>query len=187
MVSYFLHWTLLKIFNSIPDNHCQQVAQQLGKSHAQWLIHKMMLSTHYCGNFAFIILERVLVGSIVNIGISVFFFFVHGEWIGVRTKKLSENRFAVHTIGLSRASLRAPWAQRKRHSFLKRREKYNASIIGPFTSNRTGKSLLKRKHYSWQVVWAYYKFSKSCIKLWIPVLSIFYILTLMNLKYNSYL
>ena len=41
-------------FNSIPDNHCQQVARQLGKSHAQWLLNKMKLSTRYCRNFEFI-------------------------------------------------------------------------------------------------------------------------------------
>ena len=50
----FVEWTLLKFFNSISDNHYQQVVRQLGKSHTQWLIHKMMLSVHYCVNFEFI-------------------------------------------------------------------------------------------------------------------------------------
>ena len=33
MVSYFLCWTLIKFFNSIPENHCQKVVPQLGKSY----------------------------------------------------------------------------------------------------------------------------------------------------------
>ena len=31
MVSYFLRWTLLKFFNSIPDNHCQQIVSAVGQ------------------------------------------------------------------------------------------------------------------------------------------------------------
>ena len=42
MVSYFLCWTLRKFFCSNSDNHCQQIVQQLGKSHWQLLIHNIV-------------------------------------------------------------------------------------------------------------------------------------------------
>ena len=50
MVSYSLRWTLLEFFNSISNNHCQNVVRQLGDSQAQWLIHQIKLSASYCGN-----------------------------------------------------------------------------------------------------------------------------------------
>ena len=45
----FVDRTLLKFFDSFPDNHCQKVMRQLGKSHTQWLIHIMRCSARYCG------------------------------------------------------------------------------------------------------------------------------------------
>ena len=44
-----------------------QVVRQLGKSHAQWSIQQMRKSVRYWGEFEFITLERVFVGSIENI------------------------------------------------------------------------------------------------------------------------
>ena len=96
MVSYFLHWTLLKFFNSIPDNHCQHKVHQWAESHAQWLIHQMKLGACYCGNFEFykfslIILERVFVRSIVNI----------------------RDEYLFHMICLSSALINSPWTGKK--------------------------------------------------------------------------
>ena len=64
------------------------------ESLAQWLIHQMKLSARYCGNFEFItfsrrILERVFVGSIVNIRNECIFFWVHGKWIIARNKQIA--------------------------------------------------------------------------------------------------
>ena len=44
---------------------------------------------------------------------SVFLFWVHGEWIVVETNKSSENRFAVHAICLSRSPIHSQWTQKK--------------------------------------------------------------------------
>ena len=73
MVSYLICLTLLKLFNSIPDNHCQKEVRQVGKSDAQWLIHKMMISTRYCLNCEFIIFRQVFCWKHLIKGMSVFF------------------------------------------------------------------------------------------------------------------
>ena len=51
MVTYFLRWTLLKFFNSFPDEQSQQKVRQLDRITAQWLIHQMKLRARYCWNF----------------------------------------------------------------------------------------------------------------------------------------
>ena len=71
-------------------------------------------------NFSRRILERVFVGSIVNIRNECLFVWVHGEWIVVHTNKSPENRFMVHAIYLSRATIHSQWTQKKIHSFLNR-------------------------------------------------------------------
>ena len=81
--AYFLCWTLLKCSSQFLVNHSQQVALQLSKSHAHWLIHQMRLSECYCVNFEFItflerILERVIVWSIVNVRNECLILWVHG-------------------------------------------------------------------------------------------------------------
>ena len=55
MVTYFLHWTLLKFFSSFPDEQSQQKVRQLDRITAQWLIHQMKLRARYCRNFELII------------------------------------------------------------------------------------------------------------------------------------
>ena len=48
MVSDFLRKSLLKFFNSIPDNHCQDIVRQWGR------ITYAVINIGYCGNFEFI-------------------------------------------------------------------------------------------------------------------------------------
>ena len=95
MVSYFLRWTLLKLFSSsIPDEHSQQKVQQLGritcavintsnevKSPFQWEFRIY--------NFSQIILEMVFVGSIVKLRNEGLFFWVYGEGIVARNKQMA--------------------------------------------------------------------------------------------------
>ena len=91
MVSHFLRWTLLNFSSQFPINHGQQVVRQLDKSYTQWLIHKMRLGAHYCRNFVLIfsciILERVFVGSIVNIRNECIFYGLVGQWIWARNQQ----------------------------------------------------------------------------------------------------
>ena len=88
-------------------------------------------------NFSLRILERVLGWKHCKYKEWVSFFWVHGEWIVARHKQIgreplrgsrdlfvlrnksAENRFAVHAICLSRATIHSPWTQKKRHSFFK--------------------------------------------------------------------
>ena len=84
----------------------------------------MKLSVRYCGdfelkNFSWRILERVLVGNIVNIRNECLFFWVHGVWIVARNKQITREPLRGSTICLSRATIHIPWTQKKRHSFLK--------------------------------------------------------------------
>ena len=51
---YHISFVELCLNFSIPNNHCQQVVRQLGKSHAQSWKHQMKLSARYCVNFELI-------------------------------------------------------------------------------------------------------------------------------------
>ena len=54
MISYFCRWTLLKKLIQFMMNRVNKKFGGLAESHAKWLIHQMMLSARYCGNFEFI-------------------------------------------------------------------------------------------------------------------------------------
>ena len=85
MVSYFLRWTLLKIFSSFSDNQSQQKVGQCRRItraviNTQDGVKCLLLRKFWIHNFSWIILERILVGSIVNVKNEClrFFFWVHG-------------------------------------------------------------------------------------------------------------
>ena len=93
MVAYFLRWTLLKFFSSIPDEQIQQNIWQLGQTTRTVIntsneIRCPLLWEFWIYNFSQRILERVLVGSIVNIRNECLFVWVHGEWIVARNKQI---------------------------------------------------------------------------------------------------
>ena len=93
MVAYFLRWTLLKYFSSIPDEQSQQKVRQLGRiTHAvintSNEVKCRLLWEFLIYNFSRRILERVFVGSIVNIRNECLFVWVHGEWIVARNKQI---------------------------------------------------------------------------------------------------
>ena len=85
-------------------------------------------------NFSWWIVERVYGWSMLNVKEWVSFFL--GSW-GMNwecgTNKLPENRFAVHTIFLSRAPIHSPWTQKKTdtHSLLQK-VNYCYTKIGSF-------------------------------------------------------
>ena len=93
MVSYFLHWTLQKFFRSIPDEQSQQKVRRLGRIICAVIntsneVECPLLWGFWIYNFSGRILERVLVGNIVNIRNECLFFSVHGEWIVSRNKQI---------------------------------------------------------------------------------------------------
>ena len=93
MVSYFLRWTLLKIFSSFPDEQSQQKVRQLGRITCAVIntsneVKSPLLWEFWIFNFSLRILERSWVGSIVNIRNECLFFWVHGEWIEARNKRI---------------------------------------------------------------------------------------------------
>ena len=93
MVAYFLRWTLLKFFSSIPDEQSQQKVQQLGRITSAVIntlneVRCPLLWEFWIYNFSRSILERVFVGSIVNLRNECLFVWVHGEWIVVRNKQI---------------------------------------------------------------------------------------------------
>ena len=104
--------THAKIFESIPAETRSTSSSEVGQ--ITWLIHQMMreFGTY---NFSRRILERALVGSIVNIRNECLFFWVH---VGMNRSAEQSNRFAVHAIYLSCAPVHFPWTQKKRYSFL---------------------------------------------------------------------
>ena len=72
MVSYFLCWTLLNFFNSIRDNHCQQVVLAVGRNTCTMIntsneIKCSLLRAFWIYNFFRRIFQRVSAGRIVNI------------------------------------------------------------------------------------------------------------------------
>ena len=93
MVSYFLSWTLLKLFSSIPDEQSEQKVRQLGRITCT-VINKSneikcpLLWEFWIYNFSRIILERVCFESIVNIRNECLFFWVHGKWILAWNKQI---------------------------------------------------------------------------------------------------
>ena len=94
MVSYFLRWTLLKFFSSIPDEQSQQKVRRLGRITCAVIntsneVKYPLLWEFWINNFSRIILERVLVGNIVNIRNECLFFWVHGVWIVARDKQIA--------------------------------------------------------------------------------------------------
>ena len=93
MVTYFLHWTLLKYFSSIPDEQSQQKVRQLGRITRTVIntsneVKYSLLWEFLIYNFSRRILERVFVGSIVNIRNECLFVWIHGEWIVARNKQI---------------------------------------------------------------------------------------------------
>ena len=123
MVSYFLRWTLLKFFSSIPDEQSQQKVRRLGRITCAVIntsneVKCPLLWEFWINNFSRRILERVLVGNIVNIRNECLFFWVHGVWIVARNKQItreplrgSSNSFVPHYDSY-------PMNPEKRHSFL---------------------------------------------------------------------
>ena len=93
MVAYFLRWTLLKLFSSIPDEQSQQKVRQLGRFTRAVIntsneVKCPLLLEFWIYNFSRRILVRVFVGSIVNIRNECLFVWVHGEWIVARNKQI---------------------------------------------------------------------------------------------------
>ena len=93
MVSYFLRWTLLKTFNSIPNNYCQQTDKQLDRiacavintwNEARCLLLRKFYSRR--------ILESVFVGSIVIIRNECLFSGLMGNDSEQGANKASDNR-----------------------------------------------------------------------------------------------
>ena len=71
-VSYFVRWTLLKFFDSIPDEHSQQVVRQWDRITYAVInttneVKCLLLWEFWIYYFSWSILERVFVGSIANI------------------------------------------------------------------------------------------------------------------------
>ena len=98
MVSYFLRWTLLKFFSSIPDEQSQQKVRRLGRITCAVIntsneVKCPLLWEFWINNFSRRILERVLVGNIVNIRKECLFFWVHGVWIVARNKQITRDLF----------------------------------------------------------------------------------------------
>ena len=65
MVSYFLHWTLLKFFNSFPDEQSQQKVRQLDRITCAVIntsneVKSLLLWEFWIYNFSLRILERVV-------------------------------------------------------------------------------------------------------------------------------
>ena len=94
MVAYFLRWTLLKFFSSIPDEQSQQIVRQWDRITCAVIntsneVKCPLLWEFWIYNLSWRILERVFVGSIVNIRNECLFFWVHGEWIVARNKQIA--------------------------------------------------------------------------------------------------
>ena len=125
MVSYFLRWTLLKFFSSIPDEQSQQKVRWLGRVTCAVIntsneVQCPLLWEFWINNFSRKILERVLVGNIVNIRNECLFFWVHGVWIVARNKQITREllRGSRDLYFLRYDSY--PMNPEKRHSFLNR-------------------------------------------------------------------
>ena len=124
MVAYFLHWTLLKYFSSIPDEQSQQKVWQLGRITCTVIntsneVKCSLLWEFLIYNFSRRILESVFVGSIVNIRNECLFVWIHGEWIVARNKQIvREPLRGSRDLFVPRYDS-FPMNPEKRHSFLK--------------------------------------------------------------------
>ena len=141
MVSYFLRWTLLKFFSSIPDEQSQQKVRRLGR------ITCALISTSnevkcplrwkfWINNFSRSILERV-VGNIVNIRNEFLFFWVYGVWIVARNKQITREPLRGSRDLFVPRYVSYPMNPKKRRSFLKYpkqiwKAKGSASIMSLF-------------------------------------------------------
>ena len=124
MVSYFLRWTLLKIFSSIPDEQSQQKVRRLGRITCAVIntsnkVKCPLLWEFWINSFSRRILERVLVRNIVNIRNECLFFWVHGG-MNRSAEQTNHSRTASRFTRFVCPALRfmPPWTQKKRHSFL---------------------------------------------------------------------
>ena len=118
MVSYFLRWTLLKFFSSIPDEQSQQKVRRLGRITCAVINTSNEVKCLWLNNFSLRILERVLVGNIVNIRNECLFFWVHRVWIVARNKQITREPLR-GSRGLFVPRYDSyPMNPEKRHSFL---------------------------------------------------------------------
>ena len=125
MVSYFLRWTLLKCFSSIPDEQSQQKVRRLGRITCAVIntsneVKFPLLWEFWIISFSRRILERVLVRNIVNIRNECLFFWVHGG-MNRSAEQTNHSRTASRFTRFVCPALRfiPPWTPKKRHSFLK--------------------------------------------------------------------
>ena len=124
MVSYFLRWTLLKFFSSIPDEQSQQKVRRLGRITCAVInttneVMCLLLWEFWINNFSLRILERVLVGNIVNIRNECLFFWVHGVWIVALNKQITREPLCDSHDLFVPCNDSYPMNPEKRHSFLK--------------------------------------------------------------------
>ena len=124
MVSYFLRWTLLKFFSSFPDERSQQKVRRLGRITCAVIntsneVQCPLLWEFGINNFSRRILERVLVGNIVNIRNECLFFWVHGVWIVARNKQITREQLRGSRDLFVPRYYSYPMNPEKRHSFLK--------------------------------------------------------------------
>ena len=119
MVSYFLRWTLLNFFDSIPDKYSHQIVPAVRQiTHAvinTWNDVKYpLLWEFWIYNIHRRILGRVLIGNIVNIRNECLFFWVHGgmNWSVEQTNR---PRTASRFTRLVRPMIQfiPPWTQKK--------------------------------------------------------------------------
>ena len=123
MVSYFLRSILLKNFSSIPDEQSQQKVRQLGRITCAVInisneVKCPLLWEFEINNFSRRILERVLVGNIVNIRNEFLFFWVHGVWIVARNKQITREPLRGSRDLFVPRYDSYPMNPEKRHSFL---------------------------------------------------------------------
>ena len=129
MVSYFLRWTLLKFFSSFPDEQSQQKVRQLGRITCVVIntsneVMCPLLWEFWIYNFSRRILERVFVGSIVNIKNECLFIWIHGEWIVARNKQIARELLRGSRDLFVTCYDSFPMNPEKRHSFLKQTVEY---------------------------------------------------------------
>ena len=119
MVSYFLRWTLLKFFSSFPNEQSKEKIRQLGRITCAVIntsneVKCPLLWKFWIYNFSRRNLERIFVGSIINIRNECHFFWIHGEQTN-RTRTAS--RFTRFVCPAQRFI--PPWTPQIKHSFLK--------------------------------------------------------------------
>ena len=109
MVSYFLRRTLLKFFSSIADEQSQQKVRRLGRITCAVIntsneVKCRLLWEFWINNFSRRILERVLVGNIVNIRNECLFL---GSWgINRSAEQTNHTRTASRFTRFVRSALR---------------------------------------------------------------------------------